>query len=444
MSTTQDVYVEPVYVVSLRRRSYRLDGNLLMLADVRQRADLTFKFNRLHGRHGWLRLTPAYSVKLVEEVLGGVALKSSLLDPFSGSGTTPLAAASVGLTSYGVDINPFLIWLGGAKTRRYSCDTIQKTDALGEHICERLGRDVVVPCEPPAIHNIERWWSADRLRFLCLLKASIDRQAKAGTRTHDLLSIAFCKTMIRLSNAAFNHQSMSFKDKTSGAGQGDLFKKAGVYASDFLEDLFSVTGSAAANPQGTAKFLMGNSRDMKKVMRGTKVDIVLTSPPYANRMSYIRELRPYMYWLSFLKEARQAGELDWQATGGTWGIATSRLSEWKAKTNTYYPRDLRRAIREISCSNGKNGALLSNYVAKYFEDMWLHFSSLKPVLNKGAKLHYIVGNSKFYDVMVHSERVYCDMLKKLGFHQVNATVVRKRNSKKELFEFDVSAVAPAI
>lgn len=38
-------------------------------ARLGRRAELTFKHNANHGRHGWLRLTPAYSVKLVNDIL---------------------------------------------------------------------------------------------------------------------------------------------------------------------------------------------------------------------------------------------------------------------------------------------------------------------------------------------------------------------------------------
>ncbi len=38
-------------------------------AGLRQRAEYTHKYNAMHGRHGWLRLTPAYSVKIVDELL---------------------------------------------------------------------------------------------------------------------------------------------------------------------------------------------------------------------------------------------------------------------------------------------------------------------------------------------------------------------------------------
>ena len=49
------------------------------------------------------------------------------------------------------------------------------------------------------------------------------------------------------------------------------------------------------------------------------VDLVVTSPPYANRMSYVRELRPYLYWLRFLRTPDGAGDLDWSAVGGPGG-----------------------------------------------------------------------------------------------------------------------------
>ena len=51
----------------------------------------------------------------------------------------------------------------------------------------------------------------------------------------------------------------------------------------------------------------------------------------------------------------------------------------------------------------------------------------------------IVGNSTFYGVLVSVERVYAEMLSELGFNDVACVPIRKRNSKKELIEFDVRA-----
>ncbi|MCC6599581.1 MAG: DNA methyltransferase, partial [Crocinitomicaceae bacterium] len=81
--------------------------------DIERRTDYTFKYNSRFGRHGWLRLTPAYSVKLVRELIKKDCTESShILDPFSGTATTGLVAAELGFHATLFDINPFLIWLG--------------------------------------------------------------------------------------------------------------------------------------------------------------------------------------------------------------------------------------------------------------------------------------------------------------------------------------------
>ena len=156
-------------------------------------------------------------------------------------------------------------------------------------------------------------------------------------------------------------------------------------------------------------------------------------------MSYIRELRPYMYWLGFLSNGRDAGELDWTAIGGTWGIATSRLTEWHRSTEHFKSERLARVLDQIAHTDNRSGVVLANYVAKYFDDMWAHFQGLVPVLAPAAELHYIVGNSTFYGTVVSTELLYAEMLEALGFSEVECRAIRKRNSKKELVEYDVVA-----
>ena len=79
---------------------------------------------------------------------------------------------------------------------------------------------------------------------------------------------------------------------------------------------------------------------------------------------------------------------------------------------------------------------------KYFDDIWEHVKSLLTVVGIGTELHYIVGNSTFYGVLLPVERIYATMFEEVGFEEVRCRAIRKRNSKKELFEFDVSARWP--
>ena len=133
------------------------------------------------------------------------------------------------------------------------------------------------------------------------------------------------------------------------------------------------------------------------------------------------------------------GLLDWTAIGGTWGVATSRLTEWERSVGHFKSDLLQGVLVRIAHADNKSGRILANYVAKYFDDMWAHFQGLVPVLAPGAQVHYVVGNSTFYGTLLPTEKIYAEMLKALGFTGVECRPIRKRNSKKELIEFDVSA-----
>ena len=403
---------------------------------LRQRADYTHKFNTRTGRHGWLRLTPAYSVKIVEELMGRYDQPQRVLDPFCGTATTALSAAYRGHESVTTDINPFLVWLGKAKIAQYSDAAIVSTHRICARVIDTIRRDAVEPVDTPPIHNIKRWWCTESLRFLRKLRAGIEAESEDQSPERDLLLVGFCRTLISASNAAFNHQSMSFKH--------DAQLRIPLIAdleNMFVNDMRFVLDGAGHNPLETGEVLLGDARKLPEVVDGP-FDLVITSPPYANSMSYIRELRPYMYWLGFLNNGRDAGELDWSAIGGTWGIATSRLADWDQPEEPFMHPLLDGPLRKIAHSENKNGKVLANYVAKYFSDIWQHINSLLPILGRGSELHYIVGNSTFYGVLLSVEKIYEAMLGSLGFEDIQCCAIRKRNSKKELFEFDVSARWP--
>jgi hypothetical protein len=408
---------------------------------LRQRAELTFKQNRLQGRHGWLRLTPAYSVRLVEQILEEYAPHAEVVfDPFSGTGTTALCAAYRGKTGIATDINPFLVWLASAKARSYDGPSIESFKHAAM-VAVQSAADARAPlAERPPLSNIERWWRPAALTFLLRLKAAIDAH-EAGDAT--LLKVAFCRTMMKLSNAAFNHQSMSFKALSGAVAPGGaaLADEKDSFRTQFLSDVDHVAAAAVDNPSGSAQYIHSNARGgadggASLAKWRNRVDLLITSPPYPNRMSYIRELRPYMYWLRFLSTGRQAGELDWEAIGGTWGVATSRLAEWVC-AGTFVPSGLARVLAKIRSAHASNGPLLANYVHKYFEDMLEHLAAMLPLLRRGATVHYIVGNSIFYGHMVSAEEFLAQQMAAVGLCDVRIVPIRKRNSKKGLLEFHV-------
>jgi hypothetical protein len=400
--------------------------------------EYTFKGNRSRDRHGWLRLTPAYSVQLVEELISTVGPNERVLDPFCGSGTTALTCATRGLACDTVDINPFLIWFAGAKVACYSADAIDEV--------ERFARGLQLDASRgggwlPALHAIEKWWEPGTLQALSgIRQAIVDSDLAQPAR--DLLNVAFCRTLIERSRASFRHQSMSFRHDISHKIQNPSSALTTTLSRFFADVPDVLAGAASVRPLRQPRVLLGDARHLSNTVpgggEGPLYDVVVTSPPYPNRMSYIRELRPYMYWLGFLDSPGVAGELDWQAIGGTWGRATSNLNRWIAAAELPLSKtDLIETVERIE----ERHLLLGRYVRKYVLDMATHLASLRPLLRPGARVTYIIGNSRFFDEVLDTERIFAELFHTVGLEHIEIRTLRKRTSKRELFEFAVSARA---
>ena len=197
-----------------------------------------------------------------------------------------------------------------------------------------------------------------------------------------------------------------------------------------------VAQGAGIQPLVSSEVLLHDARSIPSNYTGT-YDTVITSPPYPNRISYIRELRPYMYWTDYLKTSEQAAALDWQTIGGTWGKATSLLATWES--NGALPQYVYDIADKISAAKNKSAGLMARYVLKYFEDMLTHLTAVYSGLASGGRVFYIIGNSNFYSVTVPVERIYADIMQEIGFVNTKYEIVRKRNCNKQLYEFVVSA-----
>ena len=111
-----------------------------------------------------LRLTPAYSVRLVQEIIARLPKDSHIIDPFSGTATTGIVAGKYGHPSSLFDINPFLVWFGNVKLQTLTC---QQAAALRKAI-----REITIHAQNltedefqyPQISNIERWWNSETLK----------------------------------------------------------------------------------------------------------------------------------------------------------------------------------------------------------------------------------------------------------------------------------------
>jgi hypothetical protein len=255
---------------------------------------------------------------------------SVVFDPFAGAGTTIIEAKLEGHTSVGCEINPFLHFvcqtsvewgLDGAELetqlveigRRFE---VWRSDAGGRSLDE-LGLSA------PPIYNVYRWWRPDILVDLLLLLKSI-RACTSGKATR-FFELGLAGVLVPdLTNVTLGRLQLHFIDRDDA--DIDVWNTFLRHVEKMINDAQEISRLKRV---GSAKLYCADSTTLKNVERLTRVNRVITSPPYPNRYSYVWNSRPYLYLLGFFETATQAGDLDLNTIGGTWGTATSSLMKGK-------------------------------------------------------------------------------------------------------------------
>ena len=402
-------------------------------------AKSTFKGGLDTAFHRWFRLTPSYGPELVRQVLEefGAGPHDVVLDPFSGAGTTAIECKLLGMQAYGFEINPFLHFVA------QTCLQWDLNATMGETYLARLREEYrrllsalegkgVADCglEIPPIHNVHRWWRADVLKEMLVIKEAL-KAAEIPTVWTDFFRLALAAVLVPdLTNVTLGRLQLHFIDKSSHVMRTwEVFERQ---CRMMLGDL--------AKPHGnTNKAIVFNTDATNPAISDSfKANIVITSPPYPNRYSYVWNTRPHLYMLDFFKGKSDAGMLDTKTIGGTWGTATSMLAKGQLEPENDAVREAAGPVVErIRESDG----LMANYVMKYFNLIARQLAAMEPFLAPDAKIAYVVGNSCIKDVYVETDVILGRIIEglDLGYRVDNIERFRKRHSGTDLYETTVYA-----
>jgi len=83
--------------------------------------------------------------------------------------------------------------------------------------------------------------------------------------------------------------------------------------------------------------------------------------------------------------------------------------------------------------------LMCNYATKYFLDLERHLRSLRPMIARGARCAYVVGNSRLSGVEIYTETILARLFQLTGFEVERIILFRKRGGRKRLYETAVVA-----
>ena len=418
------------------------DDEVEIVYTATDRDDITFYGKKDESVHRWYLLTAAYAPALVRRILTkfederGV---DAVLDPFSGTGTTLLESKKQGHDAVGVEYNPVYHEVATAKTT-WIADP-DALDSLADELFERAreyGNEwegVAVDdledefgVHVPHIYNRERWWHDEVLRDLLAAREAIP-ELDADEAVRRFFRVGILGILVEVSNATYDHVSLSYMDDPPEPAEIDVFGTLETQLDEMVTDMREVLGIEAP---GNVDVRRGDSTDIEEHVDEDEVDTVITSPPYPNRYSYMRETRPHMFFFDMVEDAGEVGEMALESIGGTWGRATSRLEDEAIDPVNDLVADL---VADLADEVGEEDVRMKNYVLKYFNNVERHLQGIdRVVADEGGKVAYTVGNSKLKGVVVPTDEILAELFRAHGFPTVRIARERQRNSKEELYE----------
>ena len=259
-----------------------------------------------------------YPAKFIPQIPANLIARLSMpgdlvLDPFGGSATTAVEAVRLGRRAVSFDANPLSALIGRVKTGFMTspvhADLEQLSAAVEGHIIgsDRQRRSWPKPHAtgnkgyPPPIPNIEKWFNKHVTEELCLLRHLIDQATDGLAR--DAAQLALSRIIIRVSNQESETRYVSVTKKLPPS----------LTLQAYLESLKTVTRrleTAALDLQfADARFMIGDSRnDLPGAVGENTVDLIVTSPPYANATDYHLYHRFRLFWLDF--DPRALGKIE--------------------------------------------------------------------------------------------------------------------------------------
>jgi DNA modification methylase len=168
----------------------------------------------------------------------------------------------------------------------------------------------------------------------------------------------------------------------------------------------------------------------------SSVDLVITSPPYANNYDYADAMRLEM---TFFGEVDGWADLHHKVRRGLITSCSQHASLDGLQLNEIFQRfsatsilpDLRAVSDQLAIERTKHGGKKDYHlmVAAYFADMQRVWTALRRVCKPGSSLCWVVGDSAPYGVHVPVDRWLGELAKEAGFHTYSFEKVRDRNTK---------------
>ena len=337
-----------------------------------------------------------------------------VLDPMMGSGTTIVEALLEGRRGIGLDIDPLALRVSHAKTVPMSADELrdiglkvisQAQDLLSDNGIERL----IQKFDSRTKEFIDYWFYPHTQRELAALVLSM--QTVDISLVRRFLELTFSSIIVTKSGGVSRARDLAHsrphldieKTPKNALEQFSLRLQKNIKSIGHLE-----------TPDAIVAPLPGDARAMP--LKNEVIDLIVTSPPYANAIDYMRAHKFPLVWL---------------------GASVVNLTELRARyigsekiNGVQYaalPDKTESIIQELEKQDRKKSSILQ----KYFTEMQAVLVEMYRVLRKDSPAIVVVGPSIMRGIDVQTHHCLAEIAQETGF-DVIGVVQRSLDRNKRM------------
>ena len=413
-----------------------------------KRSIVSFQANKSEPFYRWFKYKEGFSKELVQMYLSEISLpRATVLDPFSGTGTTLSASAELGFFSEGIELLP----MG------------QIVSKLRTELCDVKHREL--GCELAKVVATKPWRSAppSHLNELAITSGAYPDDTRrhiegflsfVNDQTGPLKSLLTLSLIAILESVSYTRkdgQYLRWDSRSKRIKMKGSFDKGKILS---FEEAISAKLELIGCDLLTYEFFSSSKSAMSKTISGSCLDVLpklpseyfgatITSPPYCNRYDYtrtyalelaalgideigIRKLRQEM--LSCTVENKQK---DLLSKNPSWDYILSEVD------NHFALNAIVRSLQNDADHGDLNNPQIVRMVRGYFQEMACVIWEIGRLSMSSGTVIMVNDNVRFGGLAIPVDCILSDFAKLSGFHvkQISALPRGKGNSSQQMGKY---------